>query len=73
MAVVGKREDKCLRDKDKTGQQVLDKASTWTHLKRYDQQLNATAVPKSDQAHCIAKRRQAPDNWWQPEVGPWLE
>lgn len=55
------------------GQQVLDKASTWTNLKRYDQQSNAATVLKSDQAHCIAKRRQAPDNWWQLEVRPWLK
>lgn len=58
-AVVGqkKKKDKYLSDKDKAGQQVLDKASTWTNsLNCYDKQLDAPSIPSSEQAHCVAER-----------------
>lgn len=57
-AAVGQRKDKYLGDKDETGQQVLDKASTWTNYLRhyhYDQKSDATTVPNTARASYIAK------------------
>ena len=55
-AVAGQRKDKYLNNKDETGQQLLDKVSTWTSsLRHYDEQLDATTILNSDQAHYIAK------------------
>lgn len=52
-AAVGQKKDKYLSDKDKTGQQVLDKASTWTNsLKCYDQQLDAPSRQWAGTLHC---------------------
>lgn len=53
-AIVGQRKGKYLSEKDETGQQVLDKASTWINsLRCYHEQLDASPIPVI--RHAIAK------------------